>query len=136
VWQLLQGYRSSPPAKIEAVVEVLIRLGQLAADHPGIRELDINPLLADAAGVVALDARLRIAPARIGPDRSGETIVSIAGPRVRILSSAESDDKPVPRGVERIGATRVDTWVLGLSRLGREPRHRYACCGSRYANRA
>jgi acetyltransferase len=64
VWQLLQGYRSSPPAKIEAVVEVLIRLGQLAADHPGIREFDINPLLADAAGVVALDARLRIAPAR------------------------------------------------------------------------
>jgi uncharacterized protein YjbI with pentapeptide repeats len=55
-----------------------------------IRELDINPLLADAAGVVALDARLRIAPARIGPDSSGETIVSIAGPRVRILSSAES----------------------------------------------
>jgi acetyltransferase len=64
VWQLLQGYRSSPPAKIEAVVEVLIRLGQLAADHPEIRELDINPLLADTAGVVALDARLRIAPAR------------------------------------------------------------------------
>ena len=41
----------------------LIRVGQLAADHPEIRELDINPLLADAAGVVALDARIRIAPA-------------------------------------------------------------------------
>jgi acetyltransferase len=62
VWQLLQGYRGKPPANIEAVVEVLIRLGQLAADHPEIRELDINPLLADAAGVVALDARLRVAP--------------------------------------------------------------------------
>jgi acetyltransferase len=62
VWQLLQGYRGKPPAKIDAVVEVLIRLGQLAADHPEIRELDINPLLADAVGVIALDARLRIAP--------------------------------------------------------------------------
>jgi acetyltransferase len=62
VWQLLQGYRGKPPAKIDAVVEVLIRLGQLAADHPEIRELDINPLLADASGVIALDARLRIAP--------------------------------------------------------------------------
>ena len=60
VWQLLQGYRGRPPANIEAVIEVLIRLGQLAADHPEIRELDINPLLADAAGVVALDARLRV----------------------------------------------------------------------------
>jgi len=40
----------------------LIRLGQLAADQPEIRELDINPLLADAAGIIALDARLRVAP--------------------------------------------------------------------------
>ena len=64
VWQLLQGYRGKPPANIDAVVEVLIRLCQLAADHPEIRELDINPLLADSAGVIGLDARLRIAPAR------------------------------------------------------------------------
>jgi acetyltransferase len=63
VWRLLQGYRGHPPAKIETVIEVLIRLGQLAADHPEIRELDINPLLADAAGIIALDARLRVAPA-------------------------------------------------------------------------
>jgi acetyltransferase len=62
VWQLLQGYRGKPPAKIDAVIEVLIRLGQLAADHPEIRELDINPLLADATGVIAVDARLRVAP--------------------------------------------------------------------------
>ena len=64
VWQLLQGYRGRPPTNIEAVVEVLIRLSQLATDHPEIRELDINPLLADTAGAIALDARLRIAPAQ------------------------------------------------------------------------
>ena len=63
VWQLLRGYRGKPPANIEAVVDVLIRIGQLAANHPEIRELDINPLLADAAGVIALDARLRVARA-------------------------------------------------------------------------
>jgi acetyltransferase len=66
VWALLQGYRGKPAANIEAVVDVLIRLGQLATDHPEIREVDINPLLADAAGAVALDARLRIEPARRG----------------------------------------------------------------------
>jgi acetyltransferase len=65
VWQLLQGYRGNPPADIEALIEVLIRLGQLAADQPEIRELDINPLLADSAGVVALDARLRVTPAQM-----------------------------------------------------------------------
>jgi acetyltransferase len=64
VWQLLRGYRGKPPAKIEAVVEVLIRLSQLASDHREIRELDINPLLADVAGVIALDARVRISSPR------------------------------------------------------------------------
>jgi acetyltransferase len=62
VWRLLQGYRGQPAATIEAVIEVLIRIGQLAIDHPEVRELDISPLLADAAGVIARDARMRIAP--------------------------------------------------------------------------
>jgi acetyltransferase len=65
---LLQGYRGRKAAALEAIAEVLIRLGQLAADNPEIRELDINPLLADATGVVALDARARIAAAE-GPTR-------------------------------------------------------------------
>jgi len=64
VWRLLQGYRGRPPAAIDAIAEVLIRLGQLATEHPEIRELDINPLLADAHGVIAIDARIRVAPAQ------------------------------------------------------------------------
>ncbi len=65
VWRLLQGYRDKPAVAIDAVAEVLIRLGQLAAEHPEIRELDINPLLADGSGVVAIDARIRVAPATL-----------------------------------------------------------------------
>ena len=84
VWQLLQSYRGKPPANIEAIVEVLIRLGQLAAHHAEIRELDINPLLADVAGVVALDARLRIAPAH----SSGSARLAIA-PYPKELEFAE-----------------------------------------------
>jgi acetyltransferase len=52
---------------------VLLRLAELAADIPEIAELDINPLLADQAGVVALDARIRIAPAK-GPPGSNFAI--------------------------------------------------------------
>jgi acetyltransferase len=65
VWRLLQGYRGQPPAAIDAVADTLIRVAQLAADHPEIRELDINPLLADQKGVLALDARIGVAPAHI-----------------------------------------------------------------------
>ena len=61
VWRLLQGYRDRPPAAIDAIAETLVRLGRLVSAHPEIREIDINPLLADARGVVALDARIRIA---------------------------------------------------------------------------
>jgi acetyltransferase len=63
IWRLLQRYRDKPPAAIDAVADTLIRVGQLAADHPEIRELDINPLLADPDGIIALDTRIRIAPA-------------------------------------------------------------------------
>jgi acetyltransferase len=84
VWQLLQGYRGKPPANIEAVVEVLIRLGHLACDHPEIREVDINPLLVDSAGVIALDARLRVAQ----PDTAGASRLAIA-PYPQELESVE-----------------------------------------------
>jgi len=45
-----------------------VRLSQLVCDTAAIRELDINPLLADAYGVVALDARIRVAPAETEAD--------------------------------------------------------------------
>src|SRR6266851_4057779 len=56
--RLLRGYRDRAPAARGAVCEVLVRLSQLIADVGEIAELDINPLLADADGVIALDARI------------------------------------------------------------------------------
>jgi acetyltransferase len=43
----------------------LVRLGQLAAEHAEIVELDINPLLADSTGVVGVDGRIRVATAAL-----------------------------------------------------------------------
>ncbi len=60
VWHLLQGYRDRPAADVAAIAEALMRLGDLIARHPEIREVDINPLLADETGIVALDARVRV----------------------------------------------------------------------------
>jgi len=56
----LRGYRNRPPADLDAIADTLVLLAQLAADHPAVAELDINPLLADAQGVIALDARVRV----------------------------------------------------------------------------
>lgn len=70
VSRVLDAYRNVPAADVRAVELVLVKLSQLAADLPEIRELDINPLLADADGVVAVDARVRVSP-ETGPARAG-----------------------------------------------------------------
>lgn len=67
VWRLLQGYRDRPSADIDRIAETLVRLSYLVARHPEIRELDINPLLADEAGVIALDARVRVEDQELNP---------------------------------------------------------------------
>lgn len=58
----LQGYRHLPPGDQARTIEVLLRLGQLAADWPQLAEIEINPLrvLAPGKGVVAVDARARL----------------------------------------------------------------------------
>jgi acetyltransferase len=58
VSRLLRAYRDVPAVKPDAVATVLVKLAQMAADIPEIRELDINPLLADESGVMAVDARV------------------------------------------------------------------------------
>jgi acetyltransferase len=86
VARLLAGYRGRPPADLDAIAQVLIGLGALAADLPEVTELDINPLLTDVGGVIALDARMSIRR----PDA--------ATPRIAIL--------PYPEDLVRKVATR------------------------------
>jgi acetyltransferase len=60
VARLLKGFRDTPPADEGAVHGALLAVSQLLADVPQIAELDINPLLVDHDGAVALDARIRL----------------------------------------------------------------------------
>jgi len=57
---ILDGIRGAPPVDFAALVDVLLRVSQLALDVPEIAELDVNPLLAFPNGVVAVDARVLI----------------------------------------------------------------------------
>ena len=57
---LLLGYRGSEPVDIDALVDVVLRLGRLAEDLPEIAELDCNPVIATPAGALVVDARMRI----------------------------------------------------------------------------
>ena len=64
VSRLLQGYRDRPAADQTAIQLALMSVAQLIADMPEIVELDVNPLLADENGVLALDARVKVKPAK------------------------------------------------------------------------
>jgi acetyltransferase len=64
VSRMLKGYRDRPPADLEAIAATLVKLSQLLVDIEEITELDINPLLADHHGVLALDARIVVSRAK------------------------------------------------------------------------
>ena len=63
---LLAGYRGRPAADEQALLTTLLRVSQMACDLPWLAELDINPLLVDERGVLALDARVRLRPVSAG----------------------------------------------------------------------
>ena len=82
----LAGYRNRPPADFDAIALTLVKLSQLAADMPEIRELDLNPIVADHTGVVVLDARVRV-------EKLAERAGRIGNPRLAI--------RPYPQEWER-----------------------------------
>jgi len=67
IHRLLKGYRDRPRADFSAIAQALVRVSYLVAAHEAIREIDINPLLADEQGCVALDARVRVADPAVHP---------------------------------------------------------------------
>jgi acetyltransferase len=64
VYRLLQGYRNRPAADIDRLCLALVQLSQLVVDIPEIVAVDVNPLLVDENGVLALDARIQVARAK------------------------------------------------------------------------
>jgi acyl-CoA synthetase (NDP forming) len=57
---LLDGFRGAPPADLAAVTGIVVRASALAAAHPAVVELDLNPVIATGDGAVVVDARIRI----------------------------------------------------------------------------
>jgi acetyltransferase len=67
IHRLLEGCAGVPAADRHSIALTLVKISQLACDIAAIGELEINPLLADANGVLAVDVRIRVARATIPP---------------------------------------------------------------------
>jgi acyl-CoA synthetase (NDP forming)/GNAT superfamily N-acetyltransferase len=59
---LLRGFRGAPGADLAALRDMLMRVSRLADDLPEITDLDLNPVIAQPDGVVAVDARIKVTP--------------------------------------------------------------------------
>ncbi len=58
--KMLERFRHMPPANCEALIDVLLRVSTMACELPWIQEMDINPLMLDDEGAIAVDARIRV----------------------------------------------------------------------------
>jgi len=111
VYRLLQGYRGIPAADLDGVALTLVKFSQLVCDHAEIAELDVNPLLADENGVLALDARIRVAASqRAAMDRLAilpyprelEEHIRLADGREVLIRPIRPEDEP---GFQKIFAS-------------------------------
>jgi acetate---CoA ligase (ADP-forming) len=59
---LLQGYRGRPPADLDALTDLLLRVSWLVETVPEIAEMDLNPVMVrePGHGLTAVDARVRV----------------------------------------------------------------------------
>jgi len=57
-FKVLEGYRGEEPADLDALAEVIIKVGKITADLHEVVEIDINPLIVHAKGLIAVDARI------------------------------------------------------------------------------
>ena len=102
--KILGNFRGKPAVNINAIADIIEKLSALVADHPEILEVDLNPVIASAAGAIVVDARMALGE----PKKIADTIYSseeIVTGMKRIFS---------PAGIAIIGASG-DPSKLGYS---------------------
>lgn len=125
VWKLLAGFRDQPAANLDAICDVLVRLSRILIELPEVAGLDINPLLADAEGVIALDARVLLVP-HAGPaearlairpyPRHLEERIQVAGSELLLRPIRPEDEPAHRRFLEQLTPTDIRFRFFGLLR--------------------
>lgn len=67
--KMLGGFRNLPPIDLDALIDVLLRVSSIACELPTIQEMDINPLIVDENGAIAVDASFKVNYAVVSNDR-------------------------------------------------------------------
>ena len=98
--EVLRGVRGAAPVNREALAGVIVNLSALANDFPEIREMDLNPVLADADGAIAVDAVITVdftprpEPYRPSRDEIVSAMQRIMNPRsVAVIGASDGEGK-------------------------------------------
>ncbi len=102
--RLLRGFRGRPSVDMDALAGALVSVSRMMLDHPEIIEFDINPILVDAHGVIAVDARVKLADPAKRPQsaivpypREMETTVRLRDGTDMHLRPIRPDDATIAR---------------------------------------
>jgi acetyltransferase len=118
VYRRLQGYRDRPAVDLDALALALLRVSALVVDFPEIDSLDVNPLLADQNGVIALDARIRVRAGRFDdrlahlairpyPKELEEQITLKDGRHMLVRPIVPEDEPALNRAFARLDADEI-----------------------------
>lgn len=65
VWPLLDGFRGAPRCDVGGLMDLLVRVSRLGEEVPAVAEMDLNPVIVTPSGCRRVDAKVRLAPARL-----------------------------------------------------------------------
>lgn len=128
IGKVLAGFRGEPPANRSSIRRALLAISQMIIDLPCIVSMDINPLVADAQGVIALDARIGIDPKSVecpGPNptlairpypRDWQKTVVLKGRTYRIRPIKPTDAALYPAFLERTSGDDIRMRFLAASK--------------------
>ncbi|MBV8679233.1 MAG: bifunctional acetate--CoA ligase family protein/GNAT family N-acetyltransferase [Aquitalea sp.] len=75
IGQLLGAFKNLPAVDMDELVDVLLHVSEMVCELAELREMDINPLVADEKGVIALDARIIVEPLKPDVKRYGHMAI-------------------------------------------------------------
>ncbi len=113
--RFLRNFRNLPSANVDALVEVLQRISEMACELPEVREMDINPLLVDEHGVTAVDARVIVAPPATSTQHYGHMAIHPYPPELETFWQLPDGTELKIRPIRPEDAGIEQSFVQGLS---------------------
>jgi len=113
--KLLGAFRHMPPADMEALLNVLLRVSEMVCELPWLKEMDINPLLVDEHGALAVDARIAVGFHLPGADRYAHMAIHPYPPHLETKWQLADATDIIIRLIRPEDAELEQDFVRGLS---------------------